>query len=641
MERLYNNLAKKAIFSICLIISTIFVVEPVFALVPNDPEYNQQAIFMKQINAEAAWDVSTGSKKVVVAFIDTGMDIWHEDLRDNLWVNQREIPDNGKDDDNNGYVDDVNGWNFVENNNNVRPSVFDVADDKEAVRHGTIVGGLIGARGNNLLDGTGLSQKVSIMTLRAIRSNGTGSLKSVTEAVNYAINNGADIISMSFMGDSFEQRFYEVMRQAYKKGIVIVVAAGNYDSADSIGDTSKKPTYPGCFDAYDGEGENWLLTVGSVDSEDRLSDFSEYGKCIDIMAPGEYIYSTERFAPQYGYPNQFSGPWFGTSFATPLVAATAALIKSVHPEYTAKEIINTILSTADPIDIYNAPHAGQVGRGRLNAGLALTMAAGSPIKRGRGGFWYVKNSELRRYDIAKDITTSVSSIPEEKIISQVVYPAFLKEETAILAKRRDAYFLDVYKENGDFSGSTQISKTNLISENVFIKYFESGFYIVSYKYNKKTARTDYRIYNTTTKKVVSRYVVDQSMVDVNDFGEMFSATLVRGAITIKKVSTGKIVATIKNSTKILDYKIVGDKAILLIIRDGKVNIASVGLSDQKIVTKNLNLAVSKLWKIKTLNFGDKNYYLPFLPEKGRYVLLDQDFYESLTIVTPGLPATIR
>ncbi len=345
----------------------------VLAKVPNDPKYTLQKDVYNQIGAPAAWDFTTGTSRVVVAVIDVGVDILHDDLKENIWQNPKELPDNGIDDDGNGFIDDAHGWNFVENNNDIRISTINESDDSGAVSHGTILAGLIGAAGDNNFLGTGLNWHIKIMPLRAIDSNGNGSLSEIAKAINYAVSNGADIISTSFVGDTTSFALQESLFNARKYGIIVVTAAGN-NRNDGTGDDdlSKHKKYPICVDFEN--SENWILGVTSVNKNDKLSDFANYGACIDILAPGENIYSTQRYAPQYGYNLNFGGPWFGSSFSVPLVAGGAALVKSVRPDWGAKEIILDLLASADDIDGLNPGFAGQIGYGRLNVGRAVARA---------------------------------------------------------------------------------------------------------------------------------------------------------------------------------------------------------------------------------------------------------------------------
>lgn len=376
MFGLYPMFMQKSSFITFFLATVVLLYPSVFVLaeVPNDPKYLLQESFYKQINALAAWDITTGTSSVVVAVIDTGVDILNDDLKTNVWQNLKEIPANNVDDDVNGFVDDVNGWNFVENDNDVRLSVINDYDDSGAVSHGTILAGLIGAVGNNNLLGTGLNWRIKIMPLRAISSGGGGSLENVAHAINYAVNNGADIINISFVGDSKSFGLQESLFNARNKGVLIVAASGNNRNDGTGNDNStKNKQYPICSDFED--SENWILGVTSVGKNDKLSDFSNFGICVDLSAPGEYIYSTQRYAPQYiGYAKNFDGPWFGSSFSAPLVAGAAALVKSARPDWKAKEIILNLLATADDIDGLNPGYAGQVGYGRLNVGRAVARA---------------------------------------------------------------------------------------------------------------------------------------------------------------------------------------------------------------------------------------------------------------------------
>ncbi len=414
MSAFYNFLSQKSRYKAVL---ALFLCVPslVFAKIPNDPGYVSQESMWKQIGAPAAWDKSVGTKKVTVAVIDTGVDIWHDDLRDNVWHNTYEISSNGIDDDGNGYVDDVDGWNFVDNNNNVRPSVFDTGDDTEAVRHGTIAAGLIGAVGDNDRNGTGVNWHVQIMALRAVDSHGGGSFAKVAQAVDYAVKNGADVISMSFVGEKVNPRLRESLWHAYQQGVVIVAAAGN-NAVTSQGDLDVNPVYPACLDG--GEKENWILGVTAVNDSDQLSDFADFGSCVDVVAPGENIFSTERYAPQYGYPNSFGGGWLGTSFATPLVAGAAGLIKSIHPEWKAAQIIKVLLDSADSIDFLNPDYKNRLGRGRLNTGAAVAAALKIPADQaGAKKIVYSQGTHFYLYDVASGMTTPLASIPVGTVLS--------------------------------------------------------------------------------------------------------------------------------------------------------------------------------------------------------------------------------
>lgn len=427
----------------------MFCATAVNAKTPNDPQYNLQEKMWKQIGAPLAWDYTVGSKKVVVATIDTGADTWHSDLRDNIWTNPYEISDNGYDDDGNGYVDDVHGWNFIDDNNVVRPSVQDTKDDPEAIRHGTIIAGLIGASGNNGKNGTGINWNVSIMPLRAIESDGTGSFGAVAKAVKYAVDNGADVISLSVVSKSDDAYLKSVLYDAYKKGVVIVAAAGN-DQIEGDGDLSESQSYPVCED-YD-DAQDWIIGVSSVNNSDKLSRFANYGSCVDLVAPGQGIYSIERYAPMFGYNEDFGGSWSGTSFATPLVAGSAALLKSMRPDWGPKEIISTLLKNSDNIDSLNTGFSHALGFGRLNIGRAVINAYDGPIEEkihpSQAVFSFVKNNVyIKPKNKTKRLFSTLSNV---KII---VIDSFLSEnlkrdELTVLVKRGKYYYLQFFNDKG-------------------------------------------------------------------------------------------------------------------------------------------------------------------------------------------------
>ena len=217
-----------------------------------------------------------------------------QDLRNNLWQNKKEIRNNQIDDDENGYIDDVYGWNFLDNNNDPRPSVLGLADSekKEALfNHGTLVAGIIGAVGNNKLGISGINWRVKLMNLKVVGNDGIGSMSALTEAIYYAVDNGADIINISMVGPDEDGKVVEAIKYAYEQGVVIIAAGGN--NYFSLND---EPLYPVCADKD--EKENWVLGVSAISESHHLAMFSNIGSdCIDITAPGVNITSTIRFSP--------------------------------------------------------------------------------------------------------------------------------------------------------------------------------------------------------------------------------------------------------------------------------------------------------------------------------------------------------
>ncbi|OGH69060.1 MAG: hypothetical protein A2754_02495 [Candidatus Magasanikbacteria bacterium RIFCSPHIGHO2_01_FULL_47_8] len=508
MPKFYPILAKKATGILVFAVLSAVLANPAMARVPNDPNYADQEKMWNQIGAPAAWDVSVGSPVVVVAVIDTGADTWHGDLDSNVWTNPYEIPDNSVDDDHNGYVDDIHGWNFVENNNDVRTSVFDNNDDPEAVRHGTIISGLIGAEGDNGTNGVGINWRVKIIPLRAIESSGSGLLSTVARAVDYAVKNGAAVISMSFVGDSGDPSLKESLRRAYEKGVVIVTAAGNHTPGNGGGDLDKEPTYPACFDKDD--SENWILTVGAVDQNDRLSRFSNFGSCVDMVAPGEGIFSTERYAPQFGYTKEFGGPWKGTSFAAPLVAGAAALLKSIHPEWGPDQIIPSLLITADPVETSNPTLIGKMGRGRLNIGKAMAL---SPSITSGESVYYFKGNQVSGLNLETGASAMVAKVQEARIVSLAVRGVRGGQTITLLIKRGDFYYIRLLRENGEFLNEFPLDisvKTKIILKRVEPLGDGSSRFIVEL-FDPKTKFTTFREFDTQGKKVKD-FVVKASVI---------------------------------------------------------------------------------------------------------------------------------
>ena len=331
---------------------------------PDDPYYHEQW-YLNKIKAPQAWDLTKGGGNyVAIAVLDTGVDINHPDLEKNIWVNQDEIKNDGIDNDNNGYIDDFNGWDFVRSSPSPKPK-FDEPYNEGGINHGTLVAGIAAAVGDNNEGVLGLAWQSKIMPLRVLNSEGVGSVEHVIQAVKYAVNNGANIINLSFVGTSKSYFLAEALKDAWLKGIIIVAAAGNETVGQPV-DLNKFPNYPICLD--EGE-ENFIIGVAAVDNVDKKALFSDYGSnCVDVSAPGTRIYGPLVYNPNYeGFKEYYGGYWSGTSIAAPMVSGLAALVWSVNPLFTHKQVQSFILSKADEIDSLNPDFAGQLGKGRINA----------------------------------------------------------------------------------------------------------------------------------------------------------------------------------------------------------------------------------------------------------------------------------
>ena len=360
--------------------SLAMTVQPVFAaeqLIPNDPGFVQQW-YLQKIHAPEVWSegktlrssLGQGSADVLVAVIDSGVDVNHPDLQENIWTNPGEVPGNGIDDDRDGFVDDVHGWDFLTNTPDPRPKLEnaqDLQDAPLAVHHGTILAGIIGAVGNNQQGITGVNWRVSILPIRAIHSDGTGDAATVARAMQFAIDHGVNIINFSFVGEHNTPELQQVIERAFTNDILLVAAAGNemqQDGATVVRDLDSKLLYPICTDAS--SAINKVIGVTATNRDDIKSSFATIGsRCIDVTAPGEQIFSTRSSDPQFG-PVRPYGAVNGTSMSTAVVSGAAALLKAIVPNATLRSIGQSLIDGSDSIDSINSSFRGRIGKGRIN-----------------------------------------------------------------------------------------------------------------------------------------------------------------------------------------------------------------------------------------------------------------------------------
>ncbi len=320
------------------------------ALLPDDPLFPEQFALKNtgqeegtpgaDISAERAWSLSTGSDSVVVAVIDTGIDYTHPDLAANIYVNPNEIPGNGVDDDANGFVDDVHGWNFVADNN-------DPLDDQF---HGTHCAGIIGAVGNNGLGIAGVNWHVRLMPIKFLSAAGSGPTSDAIQSIEYATLMGVDVMSNSWGGGEYSQALADAIAAAGERNILFVVAAGNNSSNNDV-----DPFYPAAIDLPN------VIAVAATDRHDLLATFSNYGPhSVHLGAPGVSILST--------LPNGKYGTLSGTSMACPHVAGAAALVRSYAPGSAVAYVRQLLLDGADRIP---SMAATTVSGGRLNVAVPI------------------------------------------------------------------------------------------------------------------------------------------------------------------------------------------------------------------------------------------------------------------------------
>lgn len=365
MFRIHHRSFLVAFLSLSMALASM----PALALTPDD-EFLDEQWYLETIDAYTAWDTETGDGSVVVAILDTGVDLDHPDLEPNIWVNSGEIAGDGIDNDGNGYVDDVNGYDFIDDDGSPIPT-NDGAVDLGAASHGTVIAGIIGAVGDNNEGIAGINWDVQMMSVRILDNQGAGNSSLADQGVQYAIENGADVINLSFTGFDSDQNLRRVLEDAYEAGIVVVAAMGNSDPGINI---DHQPIFPACY----GERaeEDWILGVAATDEDDKRSTFSNFGaECTDISAPGEDIYSAiyqdddwEEVSEEYYEDN-----WSGTSMAAPMVAGAAALLKSAHSSLTPNDIKSILRLSVDPVSA-SGPASGKMGAGRLNLATALSLA---------------------------------------------------------------------------------------------------------------------------------------------------------------------------------------------------------------------------------------------------------------------------
>ncbi|KAA3620192.1 MAG: T9SS C-terminal target domain-containing protein [Calditrichaeota bacterium] len=320
---------------------------------PNDTYYLNQT-YTSAISIEAAWDVTKGEQgEVVIAIVDGGTDWQHTDLQENIWLNLDEIAGNGIDDDNNGFIDDVHGWNF--NTKSGDPTGLDTQPANR--NHGTQTAGIASARTNNNTGVAGMSWNSRIMPICVAdvsteESSGDGNIGFGFEGIQYAVENGADIINCSWGSAGSPSQFeQDVITFAHANGALIVAAAGNANSNNDI-----IPFYPAQY--------RHVVSVGATSDKDDKVLSSNYGLSVDIFAPGQAVYSTLH-GDNYGSNT-------GTSMAAPIVAGIAALVKTKNPDWSPAQIKEQLRQSADWVDFTSTAARDKLAKGRVNALTALT-----------------------------------------------------------------------------------------------------------------------------------------------------------------------------------------------------------------------------------------------------------------------------
>jgi subtilisin family serine protease len=325
--------------------------EPIYVYpprrVPNDARYGD-LWGLEKIAAPAAWTRTTGERGVVVAVVDDGVALDHPDLAPNIWRNPSELEGNRQDDDGDGFVNDVNGWDFVDDDGDPAP-----AASGEERWHGTHVAGTIGAAGDNRIGVAGVSWKVSLMALRAIGPSG-GRSDHLAKAIDFASEHGARVINASWGGNGSSQVIASAIARASRKGVLFVAAAGNESAAS--------PSFPANLRLDN------IISVGATGPDDRLAAFSDRGAM--VAAPGVGILSTTA-------PGRYES-YDGTSMAAPHVAGIAALLWAAHPQASVAQVRKAILGSTVPV---RGVQHGRVDASRALAALDRETTPDAPALR--------------------------------------------------------------------------------------------------------------------------------------------------------------------------------------------------------------------------------------------------------------------
>ena len=359
---------------------------------PNDPNLNQQYA-LNLMGAPQAWDTrtgSTGAGRIVIGVIDQGIDFNHPDLNANIWINPGEVAGNSVDDDGNGFVDDIRGFNFVNNNG----STFSGSATEDHASH---VAGIAGAVGNNGVGIAGVNWSVGLMSLRFLDQNGFGDTSDAIDAITYARTmrnlwestnhaKGANIrvLNASFGGGLFNQQFLDAINQANAAGILFVAAAGNVENGTREPNNDLVPHFPSSFDASN------IIAVAATNQVDALTGFSHFGaSSVDLGAPGLGILSTT--------PGNTYSSFDGTSMAAPQVSGAAALIWAQNPNLTVQQVKNILLTNGNVVSgLADKTLSGR----RLNIGNSMqAVISGDATPPGTVGSFHINSQNGRTLNV--------------------------------------------------------------------------------------------------------------------------------------------------------------------------------------------------------------------------------------------------
>ncbi|MCA9343855.1 MAG: S8 family serine peptidase [Candidatus Nomurabacteria bacterium] len=347
----------------------------------NDPYYGSNWALSK-IQVNRAWDLSIGDNTKTVAVIDSGFELNHEDLvnrwrsnlgesgqtqdGDNCWTGSaQDKSTNNCDDDNNGYIDDYRGYDFINNDNSPQAGTTNTSGD--AVHHGTMVAGVIGATTNNNIGNSGIDQNVKILPLQIFSDDGEAYTNSVVSAIDYATDMHVNVINLSLGSDQFDQTLLSAIQRAISNNITVVGASGNCAmNNQTFCNALSAPgrmTYPALYPE--------VIAVGSSTNTDQRADYSGYGPQLDVIAPGSSV------GPLPVYNNGSTNSYAsgsGTSFSAPLVSGLVSILVAQNPGLTPKQVESILTESADTVPLmFNTNKTDEYGFGRINAHKATLL----------------------------------------------------------------------------------------------------------------------------------------------------------------------------------------------------------------------------------------------------------------------------
>lgn len=403
---------------------------------PNDPKLGElwgiKNVSQKggragmDVSAERAWDITTGSQDVIVAVIDTGVDYTHDDIAANAWVNMAEKNGQaGVDDDNNGYVDDIHGYDFVNNDG-------DPIDDHG---HGTHCSGTIGAKGDDSKGIVGVAWNVRIMGVKFLSAEGSGTLENAIKAIDYATKNGAMIESNSWGGGGFSELLKQAIERARDRNVVFTAAAGN-DSNDN----DASPSYPASYDVAN------IVAVAALDNMGQLAYFSSYGKTkVHVAAPGVNVFSSvPKATDASGYAT-----WSGTSMATPHVSGVAALLLAAQPSMAFAEVKQRLMNSCRPIGSIRAKTACG---GMVDAYYALSNQMAPPDMEDPFNWMAVDRAVSSTHPYTNNSETTYEVTVEGATQVAVYFEKFETERGYDFVEFKDAAGTSLGKWSGNHTG---------------------------------------------------------------------------------------------------------------------------------------------------------------------------------------------